>query len=94
MNKDHLPPDEEGEAEELDEAASDESPTDLTAPELNDQTKDLTEWDEPPSSHGTAAPKIIEGDDDDSAAAKLVYEGTDEADRERRIAAADPDFEP
>jgi len=98
MNKNQFPPDEEAEgaAEELDEAAADETPTDVNAPELNDQTKDLTAWDEAPSSHGTAAPKVVQDDDDDedTVAAKLVYEGTDEADRERRIAAADPDFEP
>jgi len=85
--------DAEGIAEEL-EAATDETPTDVTAPELSAKTKDLTEWDDVPSSHGTAAPKVNPEDDDDTIASQLVYEGTDEADREQRIAAADPDFEP
>lgn len=80
-------------ADEIADAA-DESPTDVTAPELDERTKDLTEWDEPPQAHGTAAPKIIPEEDDEDSAAKLVYEGTDEAERERRLAAADPDFEP
>ncbi len=79
-------------AEEI-SAAADETPTDVIAPELDAQTKDLTEWDDAPGAHGVAAPKISM-DDDESVAAKLVYEGEDEADREQRIAAADPDFEP
>jgi hypothetical protein len=83
--------DEQESAEELAEA-TDETPTDVVAPELNAKTENLTEWDDAPESHGTAAPKITP-DDDDSVASKLVYEGTDEADRERRMAAADPDDE-
>lgn len=75
------------------QAAADETPTDVTAPEVNEQTKELTEWDEPPAASGTAAPKVLP-EDEVSIAEQLVYEGTDEADRERRIAAADPDFEP
>jgi hypothetical protein len=96
MNDEPMSLDEETEAvaEELDEAAADETPTDVTAPELSARTKDLTEWDEPPSARGTAAAKGEQDDDDDTIASKLVYEGTDEADRERRMAAADPDFEP
>lgn len=87
--------DEQESAEELADAAADESPTDVTAPELNAKTEELTEWDDAPESHGTAAPKVVpEENDDDTIASKLVYEGTDEAERERRIAAADPDFEP
>jgi hypothetical protein len=96
MKDEPISPDDEteGVAEELDEAATDETPTDVTAPELNAQTKDLTEWDEPPSARGTVAGKVEQDDDDETIASKLVYEGTDEADRERRMAAADPDFEP
>ena len=75
------------------QAAADETPTDLTAPELNEQTKELTEWDEPPSASGAAAPKVLP-EDEVSIAEQLVYEGTDEADRDLRLAAADPDFEP
>ena len=83
-------------AEEIADAA-DETPTDTTAPEVDARTEEITEWDDAPADHGTAAPKVAPGgeeEDDDSIAAKLVYEGTDEADREQRIAAADPDFEP
>lgn len=90
-------PDEDREqsAEELADAA-DETPTDVTAPEVDDRTKDVTEWNDAPTDHGSAAPKVLPEDDEDedTIAAKLVYEGTDEAERERRIAAADPDFEP
>lgn len=74
-------------------AAGDETPTDVTAPELNAQTKDLTAWDEPPGASGSAAPKVLP-EDEVIIAEQLVYEGADEADRERRMAAADPDFEP
>ncbi|EDY22336.1 hypothetical protein CfE428DRAFT_0461 [Chthoniobacter flavus Ellin428] len=80
-------------AEELADA-TDETPTDTTAPELSAKTEELTEWDDAPESHGTAAPKVLPDDEDDTISSKLVYEGTDEAERERRMAAADPDFEP
>jgi len=86
----------EARAEEILDAV-DETPTDVTAPELDARTEQLTEWDDAPAAHGTAAPKVGPGgeeEDEDTIAAKLVYEGTEEADRERRIAAADPDFEP
>ncbi|HEY5953561.1 MAG TPA: hypothetical protein VIT18_04300 [Terrimicrobiaceae bacterium] len=86
-----LSSDEEGPDPREIDAASDETPTDFTAPELSSATKDLIEWDEPPTASGTAAPLP---EDDVPAAEQLVYEGADEADRERRIAAADPDFEP
>lgn len=94
MNMENPSPndDEDFEPEELNEAA-DETPTDTTAPEVDTRTKTLTEWDEAPSSHGSAVPKT-EVDDEDTISQRLVYEGTDEAERERRIAAADPDFEP
>jgi len=88
--------DETARAEEMLDAA-DETHTDTTAPELDARTEKLTEWDDPPAAHGTAAPKVgpaADDEDEDTIASKLVYEGTDEADRERRIAAADPDFEP
>ena len=78
--------------DELDVAA-DETPTDVTAPELTPRTKELVEWDEPPETAGHAAPKVTP-EDETSIAEQLIYEGTDEAERERRIAAVDPDFEP
>lgn len=82
-------------AEEIADA-SDETPTEVTAPEVDARTEEITEWDDAPAAHGTAAPKVMPEDDqdEDTIASKLVYEGTDEADREQRIAAADPDFEP
>lgn len=87
------PDDDAQEIAEETEVAADETPTDVTAPELSDRTKNLTEWDDVPEAHGTAAPKVAP-DDEDTIASQLVYEGTDEAERERRMAAADPDFEP
>jgi len=91
----HESEDDEINAEEIADAA-DETPTEMTAPELEAGTEELTEWDDAPSAHGTAAPKVTpdDEDDEDTISAKLVYEGTDEADRERRLAAEDPDFEP
>jgi hypothetical protein len=77
--------------------ASDETPTEMTSPEVDARTRELTEWDDVPAAHGAAAPKVAPGgedEDEDTIASRLVYEGTDEAERERRIAAADPDFEP
>lgn len=75
------------------EAASDETPTDVTAPEVDTGTKELVVWDEAPGSSGSATP-TVRPDDEAPIGERLVYEGTDEADRERRMAAADPDFEP
>jgi len=78
-------------------AAADETPTGVTPPEVDARTEQLTEWDDVPAAHGTAAPKVAsedDGNDEDTISAKLVDEGTDEADREQRLAAADPDFEP
>jgi hypothetical protein len=84
--------DDEVDPEEI-QAAADETPTDVTAPEVSEQTKELTAWDEPPGASGTEAPRVVP-EDEVSIAEQLVYEGTDEAERERRMAAADPDFEP
>jgi len=98
MKRKEQSPDEDLEqnAEEIADAAADESLTDVTPPEVDARTAEITEWDDAPAAHGKAAPKVKPEDDEeeDSAAAKLVYEGTDEAERERRIAAADPDFDP
>ncbi len=73
--------------------ATDETPTDMTAPEVNPETKELVEWDEAPEVTGHAVSKVLP-EDETSAAEQLVFEGTDEAERDRRMAAADPDFEP
>jgi len=95
MNAKGMPIDEDetATAEEIADAA-DEAATDVTAPEVDAQTEKVTEWDDAPASHGVKAPKVLEEDEEDTISAKLVYEGTDEADRERRLAAADPDYEP
>jgi hypothetical protein len=84
--------DDDYESEALDEA-DDETPTDTTSPELDPRTKELTTWDESPATTGRQTPKT-EFEDEDTISERLVYEGTDEAERERRIAAADEDFEP
>lgn len=84
--------DPEFDPEELIEST--ESPrADAAPPEVNPATEQLTEWDLPPSSSGKSAPKVMP-EDEVSTAEKLVRDGMDEAERERRIAAADPDPEP
>jgi len=75
------------------ENAADEEPTKIIAPELSEQTKELIAWDEPPEATGHEVP-TVKPEDETSIAEQLINEGTDEADRERRIAAEDPDFEP
>jgi hypothetical protein len=66
---------------------------DERAPEVDARTVELTAWDEPPGSSGTSAPKVPM-DDEVPPGEQLVEEGLDEADREQRLAASDPDFEP
>lgn len=84
--------DEDNVAEEI-AAAVDETPTQFMAPEVDAQTENITEWDVPPTSAGTSGVKV-QPEDEVPAAVRLVREGVDEADRERRMAAADPDFQP
>jgi hypothetical protein len=93
MTKKESSADDEGISPDEIETAADETPTEFVAPEVNAETEAVTEWDQPPAASGTAAPKV-EPEDEVSIAEQLVNEGTDEADRDRRIAAADPDFEP
>jgi hypothetical protein len=78
--------------EEITEDAEDFH-TDVTPPEVSEGTKDLTSWEDPPKASGGAAPKVLP-EDEVPAVETFTYEGVDEADREQRIAAADPDFEP
>jgi hypothetical protein len=66
---------------------------DEQAPEVDPRTVNLTSWDEPPGSSGTSAPKT-HLDDEIPPGEQLVEEGIDEADREQRLAASDPDYEP
>lgn len=75
------------------EDASDETPATKDAPELPPKAENLTEWDNPPQSYGGAALKVPM-EDEVGAAEELVNEGLDEADRNQRMAAADPDMEP
>ena len=81
---------EETDVQPLDEAVE-QPPGSADAPEVDPQTADLVAWDEPPGD--TAAPRI-EPDDEAPLQEMLVEEGLEEAERDRRIAAADPDFEP
>jgi len=68
-------------------------PNDEMAPEVDERTTELTAWDEPPGTTGMAAPKTPM-EDEVSAGEQLVEEGLDEADRDQRLAASDPDYEP
>jgi hypothetical protein len=86
------PDDDEADVNEL-ETAADETPTDAAAPEVSKATENLVAWDDPPDSAGHEAPRVLP-EDEASVAEQLVEKGVDAADRERRIAAADPDFEP
>jgi hypothetical protein len=86
------PEDEESDASELD-TASDRAPHGAKAPEIPAKLESLTEWDQPVDAAGDEVPKVLP-EDETSAAEELVEEGIEEADRDQRIAAVDPDFEP
>jgi hypothetical protein len=94
MNKESVEPndDDEFDPEEIEEA-SEERITPSNAPEVDSKTENLTEWDQPATDPSGAVPKVPL-EDEAPAAEELVEEGMDEADREQRIAAVDPDFEP
>lgn len=77
--------------EEIEEAVNDTTAPD--AAEVDAETKDLTEWDQSPAAAGREIPQVRE-DDETTIAERLVTDGIEEADRDRRIAASDPDFEP
>ncbi|MEA3206985.1 MAG: hypothetical protein QOE70_42 [Chthoniobacter sp.] len=93
MNANRAEPNDDPELDpvELEDAVNEEPA--LSAPELTPSTADLTAWDEVPGATGEAAPKVTP-EDEVNAAEQLVAEGIEEADREQRLAAADPDFEP
>ena len=59
-------------------------------PEVVSGTEEITEWDEPYGTTGVSAPRVLPTDDFQAEA--LVQDGIEEADREQRIAAADPDL--
>ena len=87
-------PNDDGEIDPAEiETASDETPGTMRAPELTDATAELTTWDEPVDATGGAAPKV-RPEDEKSPVQQLIDEGLDEADRDQRLAAVDPDFEP
>ena len=84
--------DPEFDPEEIAEATSDLR-TEVGAPEVSEETEGLIAWDEPPAESGREVPKVPL-EDETPIGETLTYEGVDEADREQRIAAADPDYEP
>ena len=75
---------------EMVEASEDMSSGD-TPPEIVPGIENLTEWDTPVGSAGESAPRVMP-EDDVPPGEILVQDGIEEADREQRIAAADPDF--
>lgn len=84
--------DRDADPEEI-ETASERTPISPAPPEIPSKLEELTEWDTPVDAAGEKVPETgLE--DETSAAEKLVEEGVDEADRDQRIASADPDFEP
>jgi hypothetical protein len=62
------------------------------APEVNPQTENLTKWDEAPGSTGHKAP-TVRPEDENAVGEELVDDGVESADRDQRLAAADPDYE-
>jgi hypothetical protein len=61
-------------------------------PEVVPGTENLTKWDEAPGSKGGAAPRVVP-EDENSVGEELVEDGVESADRDQRLAAADPDYE-
>lgn len=92
MNPDRPPPKEDPEIDphELENADQIQG---SDAPEVDEQTAELTSWDESPETAGSAAHKVLP-EDEVPPGEQLVEEGVEQADRDQRIAAADPDFEP
>jgi hypothetical protein len=75
------------------EAVLDEEAPGEAAPETTTETQRIVEWDISPDSTGEAAEKSPP-DDEATIAEQLVSSGLSEADRDQRLAAVDPDFEP
>jgi len=84
--------DDEFDQEEI-EAVSEDRVTPDHAPEVDSKTENLTEWDQPASEADGNTPKTP-FEDEATIDEELTEEGIDEADREQRLASADPDFEP
>lgn len=63
------------------------------APEESPQLVGVTTWDQAPATSGRATPKFPL-DPEQTVAEELVQDGLESADRDQRLAAADPDYEP
>lgn len=87
----------EGNEQEFDpaeiDAASERIPDQDAAPEVPPKMEALTEWDTPVDAAGEPVAKT-QPEDETRIAEELVEEGVSEADRDQRLASADPDFEP
>lgn len=75
------------------DTAMQRTPGQPAPPEIPAELENLTEWDLPLEATGEPAPKIVP-EDESEVPEELVEEGVEEADRDQRIASADPDFEP
>lgn len=64
------------------------------APETAPATENLTTWDEPAGSTGSATPRYTLDADENQVGAELVEGGVESADRDSRLAGSDPDVEP
>ncbi|HWB61819.1 MAG TPA: hypothetical protein VG733_20220 [Chthoniobacteraceae bacterium] len=74
------------------QTASERVGANVSPAEIPPKMENLTEWDTPPDSSGSAAPKVLP-EDETSGAEELVEEGVEEADRDQRMASSDPDFD-
>lgn len=63
-------------------------------PEEVPGTENLTTWDEAPASSGGVTKKYPEDKEENQLGQDLVQNGVESADRDSRLAAADPDYEP
>jgi hypothetical protein len=63
-------------------------------PETVPGTENVTTWDEAPDSSGHVTPKYSLDKEENQIGQDLVEGGVESADRDQRLAAADPDYEP
>lgn len=82
------PRDIEAAAEDITDPGVDPAPEE--APEL----ARVTQWDEAPATTGSATPKYSGDMDENQLGEELVQDGVESADRDSRLAAVDPDYEP
>ena len=79
--------------EEIEDAAQEiTDPGVEPPPEVSPETENLTKWDEAPGSTGGVVPKVMP-EDENAVGEELVDDGVESADRDQRLAAADPDYE-